>query len=267
MSPSSKLTELVFGDERPDLILTKNGKIASSWCEAYKEFIDQALNASNNATWSRELVQAAHWVSFYLPLRCKAAAKLAKVSTQTSTLVFDLHIWTEKRLWRDLDVTLDENTRSRLAATSPLLLPENEIIRLCLGSANPAAVIADNSELLRWRTVFKNNWDIVDCSLRETNEWEKWVIMAARVGSFYWDLLFRQEVVIPNPADMEFPVLQLSLPTTTQAIISLILNPPSNAIESSGLPIIFDERPLSQFSLRSIVETSLLRRIPESNPH
>ena len=264
MSASRDLEALVFGDERPDLDLTTKGEISSSWCEAYERALDAALRASNRKNWSRDLVQAAHFVSFYLPLRCKVAAPSKTVTVETSTRVFDLHVLTERKLWADLAAAHDANKVTSLAAEHPLSSPEDEIVRLSLGAGNPATFLRDEHGLEQWNAAFRNCWKAVEDVLKSSDDWDKWTVTAARVASFYWDLPFSREVVLVDSSGLSLPSLNALLPSPTIALISVMLNPPSSAIDDSGLPMIGENRLTAQFSVRRVVEASLMKRVVPS---
>jgi hypothetical protein len=250
MPNSSNLENLVFGEKRPDLKLLEQGIIPSSWFADFEAALDAELRASTGSTWSRNLIQASHWVSFYLPLRVRVASHTVGVSHAISKQVFDLHIKTEQKLLLNLANSIDRNTLESLSSEQSLMLPELEIIRLSLGKGNPIAAHYDSSSIGKWREAFETNWKPVASALQASTQWNKWSIVAVRLASFYWDLFFTQNVALPESFSSDFPGFA----------IHVVLHPPNAEIDETGLPIIGTRIQTSKLSVRRLIEPIIMAR-------
>jgi hypothetical protein len=260
MAANYKLRELVFGEKRPDIGLLAQGNVEPSWFAEYESALQAELRASTNLTWSRDLVQASHWVSFYLPLRARFASHTVGVNANISMRIFNLHITTEQMLLLSLAQSVDKNIIESLHSEQPLASPEYEIIRLSLGLGNPTKELYDSSSVGKWREAFEANWKPIASDLQTSSRWGKWQIMAARMASFYWDLLFAQKFSLPESFDPDIPALQSLLPSSTLAVIHAILHPPTPEIDETGLPIIGTVNQFGRMSVRRLVEPVIMAR-------
>jgi len=256
----SNLENLVFGEKRPDTTLLARGFIDPSWFGEYETSLDTELLASTGAKWSRSLVQASHWVSFYLPLRVRIASHTFGKNTDLCERMFNLHIVTEQKLLMNLTTFSDESIVDTLRSESPLASPELEIIRLSLGQGNPGSVISDPSGIKKWKEGFEAQWKLIASDFQRNSYWGKWIVTAVRVASFYWDLLFMQNISLAESSGTDFPTLKSLLPAPTLAIIRTLLHTPSPAIDESGLPIIGSSNRFGRLSVRRLVEPVILNR-------
>jgi len=263
MATTSTLETLVFGERRPDLQLLARGLIDSSWFADYETALDAELEASSGSTWARSLVQTSHWVSFYLPLRVRFASHTVGVTADVCNQVFNLHITIERKLLISLASSIDDNVVETLRSNLPLTSPEHEIIRLSLGSGNPTSAIYKSSCVGTWKDAFATNWKPVALDLQRISRWNKWLIMAARLGSFYWDLLFAQNITLQESVDCDIPTLQSVLPPSTLAIIHAILNPLDSEIDETGLPSVGSNTGFNKLSVRRLVEPIMMSRSDE----
>jgi hypothetical protein len=264
MPTNSNLEDLVFGRKRPDVTLLARGQIDPSWFSEYETSLDIELQASTGSSWPRRLVQASHWVSFYLPLRVRVASRAINENIALCKQVFDLHIMTEQKLLTNLTDFVDESIGEDLRSEQPLARPEREIIRLSLGRGNPASAISDSLDIKKWKEAFEVQWKPVALELQRDSHWNKWMVTAIRFASFYWDLLFAQNIRLSESLGVDIPSLKSVLPTPTLAMIHTLLHPPSQAIDESGLPIIGSPGEFKHLSVRRLVEPILMARLDAS---
>ncbi len=260
MNNSARLDTLVFEEGRPDLKLLEEGTIDPSWFSEFEATFDTELEASTGSTWSRNLVQAAHWASFYLPLRVRVASHTVGISRDISKRVFDLHIKIEQKLLLSLAGSIDRDTLQSLSSEQPLTRPEFEIIRLTLGKGNPMEMPFDSSSMEKWRGMFEANWKPVGLDFQANILWNKWSTMAVRLASFYWDAFFTQKISLPESFTSDFPSFSSIFPQSTLAIIHVILHPPNAEIDETGLPIIGPQAQMSKLSVRRLVEPIIMAR-------
>jgi hypothetical protein len=256
MKSISSIENLTFGNKRPDLDLAR-GVFDDSWRSEFEVALDVELRNST-VHWSRDLVRAANFVSFYLPLRAKSIADY-----DVRNAIFKLHVQTETKLLTSLVEGVPEGILEALRSEFPLESADYEIIRLSLGCGNPIAATSEPSGIEKWHEAFKAQWRIVAPRLERTSCWDKWLVTAIRVASFYWDLLFMQNITMVECPNNDLAVLRPIVSPSTFAMISTFLHPPNIEIDDSGLPILGKPREFNGISVRRLVEPTLMARSNE----
>jgi hypothetical protein len=260
-----QLEALVFGERRPDLPLNTTGVIPASWFDDYERLLGAALLETKGDTWPRALVQSAHWVSFYLPLRLHVALATRGVEPSVRDQVSHAHLITERMLWGALGTRVSDEMRRTLKAEQPVQSSAHELIRISLGAGNPVRRCEDTSFLKNWRDEFEQCWGKIGVMLVESEMWPKWTVAAARFASFYVDLLLRQRIEVDYALRSEATSLESVLPDEVIALASRFLAAWNMPREQSGLPAIGSARVLDHFSVRRLVEPVLLARTAQPN--
>jgi hypothetical protein len=261
MDSATDLYALVFGERRPDLKLISDGALDPEWCRDYEDLLDSALESNLGATWPRTLLQAAHFVSFYLPLRAKVAFATEKADESLKQRVWKLHVSTETKLFANMVAAANSDILRSLEAEHSLDEPSLEMVRLCFGKGNPAVGARDESTVVAWAAGTRATWSLLNPTFAATGAWDKWTAMAARLASFYWDLLLRQTILLPENAMSKIPTLDSCLPASTRSVIHVMLYPNASELDETGLPLVGAPSPLAEYSMRRAIEPILMIRV------
>ena len=271
---TSDLYELVFSSGVEQALL-QTGRLPESWVPKYLATIQDACSSFDGATvWPKQVFQAFHYSSMYLPLRYDVWATSANTSnSKTERSIAEIRFETEMYLWSSLSGV--DRWKRHLASTNEVAFGKNgaRLIELCFGDISPVGEIDQSASFRTWKDSYEECLRNIELELKTTDCWPKWIYMAIHFASFYIDLFQSQCIDLVRMAiELEDDTLRtriddvirkLRIEIENDAVLNLIrlwLSSCSSKRDSSGLPKIGDRRPRTgQFiSVRTLSEVFLL---------